>query len=173
MKKWLEPLANAWDGARTHKLRSSLTILGIVIGVAAVIALMSIGRGVQAEILSNIEALGSDLITVSPAMSYERGGVMSSSGTMTLTLEDSKAISEQIPYVTAVAPYSTSNQQLVYGSDNMNAHVIGITPAYGKAYNLETVAGTFISENSYQSGAGVAVIGADVAEELFGGCNVT
>jgi putative ABC transport system permease protein len=84
-------------------------------------------------------------------------------------LWDSTAISEQVPYVTAVAPYSTSNQQLVAGSENVNAQVIGVTPAYQTAYNLETVEGTFISENSYQSGAKVVVIGADVAEELFGG----
>jgi len=169
MKKWLEPLADAWEGARTHKLRSSLTMLGIVIGVAAVIALMSIGRGVQAGILSNIESLGSNLITVSPAMSYERGGVMGAGSVATLTLEDAAAISEQVSHVSAVAPYSSSNQQLVYGSENVNAQVIGVTPEYQAAYNLETAEGAFISEYNYESGAKVAVIGASVAEELFSG----
>ncbi len=66
MKKWFEPFSTAWVGVATHKLRSSLTILGIVIGVAAVIALMSIGRGATADILANIEGMGSDLITISP-----------------------------------------------------------------------------------------------------------
>ncbi|MDD5590921.1 MAG: ABC transporter permease [Dehalococcoidales bacterium] len=169
MKKWLEPLANAWQGARTHKLRSSLTILGIVIGVAAVIALMSIGRGVQAGILSNIESLGSNLITITPAMSYERGGVMGASSVATLTLEDAAAISEQVSRVIAVAPYSSSNQQLVYGSENVNAQIIGVTPEYQAAYNLETAEGAFISEYNYDSGAKVTVIGASVAEELFSG----
>ncbi|MDD4985247.1 MAG: ABC transporter permease [Dehalococcoidales bacterium] len=169
MKKLLEPLANAWQGARTHKLRSSLTILGIVIGVAAVIALMSIGRGVQAGILSNIESLGSNLITVTPAMSYERGGVMGVSSMATLTSEDAAAISEQVSQVSAVAPFSSSNQQLVYGSENVNAQVIGVTPEYQAAYNLETAEGAFISEYNYESGAKVAVIGASVAEELFSG----
>ena len=64
MKKWFEPLASAWVGVVTHKLRSFLTMLGIVIGVAAVIALMSIGRGAEADIISRIESLGSDLIFI-------------------------------------------------------------------------------------------------------------
>ena len=89
MKRWLESLVNAWEGAKAHKLRSSLTILGIVIGVAAVISLMSIGRGTQAQILSNIESLGSNLITISPGMTFQRGGVMGPVGSATtLTFED-------------------------------------------------------------------------------------
>ena len=64
MKKWFEPLSTAWVGVATHKLRSFLTILGIVIGVAAVITLMSIGKGVTAQILSNIQSMGSNLITI-------------------------------------------------------------------------------------------------------------
>ena len=170
MKRWLEPLFTAWEGARTHKLRSSLTILGIVIGVAAVISLMSIGRGTQAQILSNIESLGSNLITVSPGMSFERGGVMGAAGSATtLTQEDAEAIAEQVPYVTVVAPYSSSNQQLIYGSNNINSQVIGVTPAYQEAYNLKTSEGAFISEYNYQNGAKVAVIGTNVEEELFDG----
>ena len=170
MKRWLEPLFTAWEGARTHKLRSSLTILGIVIGVAAVISLMSIGRGTQAQILSNIESLGSNLITVTPGMSFERGGVMRPTGsTSTLTLEDAQAIAKQATYVTAVAPYSSSNQQLIFGSNNMNAQIIGVTPAYQEAYNLDITQGAFISEYNYQNGAKVAVIGANVEEELFNG----
>ena len=169
MKRWLEPLFTAWEGARTHKLRSSLTILGIVIGVAAVISLMSIGRGTQARILSNIESLGSNLITVMPGMSFERGVMGPVGSASTLTLEDAATIAEQVPYVTAVAPYSSSNQQLVFGSNNMNSQVIGVTPEYQAAYNLKTSEGAFISEYNYQSGAKVAVIGANVADELFNG----
>ena len=66
MKKWFEPLVTAWEGVRTHKLRSSLTILGIVIGVAAVISLMAIGKGATADIISRIESIGSDLIIIYP-----------------------------------------------------------------------------------------------------------
>jgi len=172
MKRWLESLVNTWEGVKAHKLRSSLTILGIVIGVASVISLMSIGRGTQAQILSNIESLGSNLITVSPGMSFERGGVMGASGSATtLTQEDAEAIAEQVPYVATVAPYSSSSQQLIYGSNNVNSQVIGVTPAYQEAYNLETAEGAFISEYNYQNGSKVAVIGSNVEEELFEGAS--
>jgi putative ABC transport system permease protein len=171
MKGWLEPLLNAWEGARTHKLRSSLTILGIVIGVAAVISLMSIGRGTQAEILSRIESLGSNLVFVMPGAATE-GGVRGAAGSAaTLTLEDAAAISEQVAGVAAVAPYSSSVLQLVVGSNNMRAQIIGVTPEYQRAYNLKTTEGAFLSDYDYQSGAKVAVIGANVNDTLFNGAN--
>jgi len=169
MKKWLEPLVNAWEGVRTHKLRSSLTILGIVIGVAAVIALLSIGRGVQAQILSQIESMGSDVITVSPGSVTERGIAGAGGSAATLTLEDATAISEQVPYVAAVAPYSTAFQQLIVGGENVNAQVIGVTPEYQDVNNLDTSAGVFISQYDYESGTKVAVLGSNVAATLFSG----
>ena len=169
MKKWLEPLFSAWEGVRTHKLRSSLTILGIVIGVAAVIALMSIGRGVQTQILSQIESMGSDVITVFPGSVTERGIAGAGGSAITLTLEDAEAISEQVPYVAAVAPYSTASQQLIFGGENMNAQVIGVTPEYQDANNLDTSAGVFISQYDYESGTKVAVLGSNVADTLFSG----
>ena len=169
MKRWLEPLFTAWEGARTHKLRSSLTILGIVIGVAAVIALMSIGRGVQSQILSQIESMGSDVITVSPGAVTERGVMGAGGSASTLTLEDAEAISEQVPYVAAVAPYSSTNQQLIVGNENLNAQVIGVTPEYQDANNLYTTAGIFISQYDYERGTKVAVIGSNVADTLFSG----
>jgi len=172
MKKWLDPLANAWEGIRTHKLRSSLTILGIVIGVAAVISLMSIGRGAQAEILSHIESMGSDLVTISPGASIDRGGVKGAAGsTQTLTMEDAEVIAEQTPYIASLAPSYLSNLQLVVGGENMNTSVTGTTPAYIEVTNLEIASGSFFSESDYQRGAKVAIIGSDVAETLFGGTN--
>jgi len=169
MRKFFEPLLLAWEGVRTHKLRSSLTILGIVIGVAAVIALMSIGRGVQAEILSQIESMGSDVITVYPGSITERGIAGAGGSAATLTLEDAEAIAEQVPHVAAVAPYSSTNQQLIVGGENVNAQVIGVTPDYQDANNLDTTAGVFISQYDYESGTKVAVIGSSVAETLFSG----
>ena len=96
MRKWYEPFTTAWIGVITHKLRSSLTILGIVIGVAAVIALMSVGKGAEASILSNIEGLGSNLIFISPGTSVQAGGIKGGAGSAnTLTLEDAEAISQE------------------------------------------------------------------------------
>ncbi len=169
MKKWFEPLSAAWVGVISHKLRSFLTILGIVIGVAAVIALMSIGRGAEAEIVSRFETLGSDLILVRPGARMQ-GGVRSAAGsTATLTLEDAAAIAEQVPYLTSVAPSFSRSLQLVVGGENMNTQVTGITTEYLQALNLKVADGSFISEYDYQRGARVAVLGANVKDTLFEG----
>ncbi|MDH5696774.1 MAG: ABC transporter permease, partial [Dehalococcoidia bacterium] len=129
MKKWLNFFATVWLGLSTHKLRSFLTMLGIIIGVASVIILMSIGKGTTAQILSNIQSMGSDLITISPGASFGAGGVRGAGGsTRTLTMEDAEAIAEQVPYISAVAPSSSSNLQMVVGGENTNAQVTGTTP---------------------------------------------
>ena len=160
MNKWLEPVSSAWVGVVTHKLRSFLTMLGIIIGVGAVIALMSIGRGAESDILSQIEDLGSDLVFVSPVKS-------------TLTQDDAEAIAESISYVGSVSPAFYYSSQLIVGKENINAQVIGVTPSYAEALNVDTSSGSFFSEYDYQRGARVAVIGANIAEELFEGTTAT
>jgi len=165
MKKWFEPLATAWVGVVTHKLRSFLTILGIVIGVAAVITLMSIGRGAEAQIISNIESMGSNLVTIYPG-ARTFGGVKSAADT--LTIEDAEAIAEQVPYISSIAPSYSSNLQLVVGGENMNSQVTGVTPEHMQVNNLELAEGTFFSANDYQRGSKVAVLGSNVKETLFG-----
>jgi len=168
MKKWFEPLSTAWVGVATHKLRSFLTILGIVIGVAAVIALMSIGRGAEASILSNIEGMGSDLITISPG-APTWGGVRGAAGaSRTLTMDDAEAISKQVSNISAVVPVYSTNLQLVVGGENMNTRVTGVPPEYREVQNLEIDYGAFFSEYEYQRGAKVAVLGSNVKETLFG-----
>ncbi|MFC1962122.1 ABC transporter permease [Chloroflexota bacterium] len=167
MKKWLDLSATIWIGLITHKLRSFLTMLGIVIGVAAVISLMSIGRGATAEILSRIGSLGSNLITISPGAS-SFGGIRSAAGsTRTLTQEDADAIAQQVPYLAAVAPTYSSNLQLVVDSENMNAQVTGVPPEYQQIQNLEIAYGAFFSDYEYQRGAKVAVLGSEVKDTLF------
>jgi len=168
MKKWFEPLAAAWVGVVTHKLRSFLTILGIVIGVAAVISLMSIGKGATADILARIEGMGSDLITISPGSSTF-GGVRSAAGSVqTLTQEDAEAIAEQVAYVDLVAPTYSTRLQLVVGGENVNSQVTGVPPEYQKIQNLEIASGAFFSDYEYQRGAKVVVLGSEVKETLFG-----
>ncbi len=166
MKQWFDTLATVWVGLSTHKLRSFLTILGIVIGVAAVISLMSIGKGAQADILSRIETLGSDLITIRPG-ARTSGGVRGAASN-TLTMEDAEAIAEQVPYISAVAPYYSKNLQVVVGNQNMNASVTGATVEYMPVNNLELANGTFFSGFDYQRGAKVIVLGSEVKETLFG-----
>ena len=172
MKTCFELLSSAWVGVATHKLRSLLTILGIVVGVAAVIAVISIGKGTEESIISRFEALGSNLIFVSPGARTGLGGVRGAAGSAnTLTLEDAVAISEQTPYVATAAPYYSTALQLVVGSENMRAQVTGITPAYQQAFNLEIVDGLFISEYDYQRSVKVAVLGANVKDTLFEGAD--
>ena len=167
MKKWIDPFSTAWVGVVSHKLRSFLTILGIVIGVAAVIALMSIGRGASADILSRIEGMGSDLITIAPGASTF-GGVRSSSGSVrTLTQEDAAALQQQVDYIDLVAPVYSTSLQLVVGGENMNSQVTGVLPEYQDIQDLAITSGTFFSDYDYQRGAKVVVLGSEVKETLF------
>ncbi len=169
MKKWFEPFSTALVGVSTHKLRSFLTTLGIVIGVGAVITLMSIGRGAEADILSRIGALGSDLITISPGASIGPGGLRGAfGGVKTLTQEDAEAIAEQVAYIDLVSPTYSTQLQLVVGGENMNAQVTGVLPQYQDIQNLEIASGTFFSDYEYQRGAKVVILGSEVKETLFG-----
>ena len=125
--------STAWVGIASHKLRSSLTILGITIGVAAVIALMSIGKGTQVSIVSGIQNLGTDLLFIQPGAITAQGGVRSGMGTATsLTSQDADAIS-QVAHVKLVAPISGTSSQVVAGGNNMNTRITGITPEYQQA----------------------------------------
>ena len=166
MKKWVNFLSTVWLGLITHKLRSLLTILGVVIGVASVIVLMSIGQGSTQQILANIQSMGANLITIRPGsfMSFGVRGGMS----QTLTIEDAEAISAQVSNISAEAPSYTSNLQLVAGGKNTNAQVTGSTPEYMAVNNLKVASGTFFSEDDYQRGSKVVVLGPNVAEDLFG-----
>ena len=168
MKKWLGPLPTVWLGLSTHKLRSFLTMLGIIIGVASVISLMSIGRGATADILARISSLGANLVTIRPG-AVTSGGVRSAGGSAaSLTMEDAQAIAEQVPYVALVAPYYSRSLQLIVGTKNLNASVYGVTPVYMEINNLQLASGTYFSESEYQGGDAVAVLGANVKTTLFG-----
>ena len=168
MNKWLDSLSAAWSGVITHKLRSSLTMLGIVIGITAVIALMSIGRGVEAEIISQIESLGSNVVFITPGWTTEEEAWAAGGSAQTLTQEDAAAIAEQVPSVSSVAPVLASNLQLMVGGENVGAQVFGVTPEHMQVNNLEIAHGAFFTEYDYQRGARVAVLGSDVKETLFG-----
>jgi putative ABC transport system permease protein len=168
MKKLLNLLSTVWLGVSTHKLRSFLTILGVVIGIASVITLMSVGKGSTATILENIQSMGSNLITIRGGASMFGGVRGAIGGSNTLTLEDSQAIDEQVFNISAVAPSSSSRLQLIVGSENFNAQVTGTTPEYMEINNLKIAAGSFFSEAEYENGTKVAVIGSNVAETLFG-----
>jgi putative ABC transport system permease protein len=167
MKNWLRPFVTVWIGLTTHKLRSFLTMLGIIIGVASVIALMSIGKGSTASILTNIESMGANLVTISPGMSMSFGGIRSAALSSTLTENDVEAIATQISNISTVAPVSSSNLQLVAGTENTQAQVIGTSPDYQTMNNLIIASGSFFTEVQYEHGAKVVVLGSEVATTIF------
>jgi putative ABC transport system permease protein len=152
-----------------NKLRSTLTMLGIIIGVAAVIALMGIGRGAQAAIDSQINSIGTNLLFVTPG-STTQGGVRTAQGSAaTLTYEDALALNDPVnaPDVAAVAPEMDSFGQVVYQGNNVNTRIIGVTPDYQDVRNYAVAEGDFATQANVQAKSAVAVIGANVGSELF------
>ncbi len=153
-----------------NKLRSGLTLLGIVIGVAAVISLMAIGQGVQRSITSNIESLGSNLLFVQPGFTPQ-GGLSGGSGrAATLTLEDAYALVDPVfsPSVAAVAPELRTSGQVEAGRNNTFTQVTGVTPEYANVRNFPVASGRFITQAHLENHSQVAVLGAPVADTLFG-----
>jgi putative ABC transport system permease protein len=168
MKRFFEPITSAWSGIIGHKLRSFLTILGVVIGVSAVIALMSVGKGTTSRILSSVQSLGANIITVNPSFSTS-GGVRGGFGSaQTLTLQDAEAIASDVPNINATAPIQSRSYQAIFGNQNVFARVIGVTTSYADVYTSLVVAdGNFIQDYDYQHSARVAILGATVAGTLF------
>ena len=166
----LDTARSALTSLWASKLRSSLTVLGIVIGVAAVISLMSIGRGAQASITEMIQSLGTNLLFVQPGASSFGGIFFGQGSASTLTLEDAEAIADSsaIPSVSAVAPELSTSGQLVYGRENTFTQVLGVTPEYVGVRNLELSTGGFISDGHVVNRSEVIVLGSFVSETLFG-----
>jgi len=167
----LEGLLSALEGLIANKMRAGLTMLGVVIGVAAVIALLSIGEGVQASITGSITGAGSNLLFVAPG-SFQMGGVKSPSGSAaSMTYADALAIANphNVPDAALVAPEFGMNTQVIFGSANLNSKVSGITPSYLPIFDLEIDRGRFISESDLNSRAAVTVLGNQTARDLFGG----
>jgi len=160
-------LIEALESLNANKMRSILTVLGIVIGVAAVIAMLSIGRGAQATITSQIESMGTNLIYVSPG-STSVSGVQSAAGTAgTLTLDDADVLAE-LDQVVAVASVTNNFVQVVYQGQNTRTRLMGITPGYETVSSLTLADGEFISESDQNARSLVVVLGSGVAEDLFG-----
>lgn len=149
-----------------NKLRAGLTMLGVIIGVAAVIALMSIGRGASAAISNQIQSIGTNLLFVRPGAA-QSGGVRGQEGSAeTLTLEDSAAL-QNIDGVVAVTPEVNSFAQIVYQGINTNARVLGVTETYPEVSNSSPSAGDFITAGNVAGKASVACLGSTVASQLF------
>lgn len=166
-----ETVSTAFDALLSNKLRTSLAILGIVIGIGAVVALIMLGQGATASVTSQISALGSNLLTVQPAATNQ-GGVRGATGSgSTLTLADAQAITKS-PSVTDVAAVSAEvsrNFQITHGRLNTNARVTGALPAYFAIHSDTLAQGSFFTDSDVTGLGKNAVLGATVANDLFGG----
>jgi len=151
-----------------NKLRALLTMLGIIIGVAAVISLMSIGRGAQAAVTERIQGLGTNLLFIRPG-SAQQGGIRGGQGSaQSLSLEDAQTIAEQVPEVTGVAPEIGGFAQLVANGQNWNTRVTGTTEDYPTVRNFNVASGDFFTRQNVDGRARVVVLGSTVAQNLFG-----
>ncbi len=163
----------ALESITAHKLRAILTMLGIIIGVAAVLTTMGIGRGAAANITERIESQGTNLLTISPGASNV-GGLSGGAGSAsTLTTGDAKALQDSSlhPALALVAPEYNANARLVYGDTNTQNQVTGVTPDYAQVRNLEVASGRFLTPTDNQERAHVVVLGSELAADLFGGEN--
>ncbi len=164
-----ESMRVAFRALGSNKLRAGLTMLGIIIGVAAVIALLAIGNGASEEITRQVQGIGSNLIVVMPGQLRE-GGVTRAGSAVTLTQQDADAIakSADCPDVKGVAPIFNGSAQVVYKSNNTNSSITGTTPDYEAIGNAHVQRGRFIASRDVDTSARVAVLGPRVAKTLFG-----
>ena len=167
-----ESVLIAFEGLKANKLRSILTMLGIIIGVGAVIAMVAIGLGVQQKVENSIAGLGSNLLIVVPGATSPSGGVRLAAGSnITLTYRDAQAITREIDNVNAVAPTVSRQFQLVYGNQNWQTSVQGSTPEFLDVRNFNIASGAFFSSSDLDSRTRVAVVGQTVVNYLFGDVN--
>jgi len=168
--KTLDILEETYSALFANKIRTGLTVLGIVIGISSVIAMLSIGQGAQSSIESSIQAIGSNMIIISPGA--QRGpGMMVSGGrgsAKSLKLSDAEAIANEVSSVKAVAPEVSGRYQVTAKGKNTNTQVVGTVFDYTTVRNLEISDGSFITDQNTKSASKVAVIGPTVRDDLFG-----
>ncbi len=168
---WSETLRTGVEAVRSHRLRSALTILGILIGIAAVILTVGLGEGAQQQVTSEISALGTNLLTVTPGSSTSTAGIRGGLGSAsTLTLRDATALASPsvAPDVKAVAPVAQSSEVLTAGNTNWTTVVVGSTPAWLSVRGRQLAAGRFFDNQELSSDAAVTVLAPTTASELFG-----
>src|SRR3989344_4785868 len=166
--KFQDTLQETYAALSANKARSGLTILGIVIGIASVIAMVSIGQGASGQIQSSIQGLGSNLLTVSPGVAQQGGGFVSAGrgSAQTLKNEDVDVLKE-ISGVAYVSPERQGRYQIVAAGNNTNSTVIGVSPDYAMVRNVSVADGSFITEANLRSVGRIAVLGPTVASDLF------
>lgn len=163
-----ELLGIAWQGILSNKLRSGLTVLGIVIGIASVITLLGIGQGAKVEAEKQVQALGVNLIYVRPGAANLSSVSQGQGSSATLTYDDAQAIKDNCPAVEDVAAQYNSGFQVQYGEQNTSTSVVATEPSYTEIRNFYPAKGRFFSLNDMKESSRVCVIGDTVATNLFG-----
>jgi len=168
MKIFLSSARIAIGALRVNKLRSALTMLGIIIGVAAVIAMISIGTGATERIEEQIASIGSNVIIVLPGSITASGIRLGSGNAVTLTTDDARAIRTECSAVEETAAAVRGGAQVVYGNNNWATTIQGTTPEYLDIRDLHLVSGNVFSEQDVDSATKVALLGKTVVDNLFG-----
>lgn len=165
-----ETLISALESLMRNKMRTALATLGVIIGIGAVIALVSLGQGSQKMVQNQIQSLGSNLLTIIPGAPSNGGIRQAAGGNTTLTYDDAKSIllSTQVTTVANVSPEISRRAQVVAGRKNTNTQVVGATPAYERVHKVGLTSGSFFSNQQLDSMAKVAILGSTVVTDLFG-----
>jgi putative ABC transport system permease protein len=167
----LETFRTAAEAVVTRRLRSSLTVLGIMIGIAAVVLTVGLGEGAQQQVSSEITALGSNLLTISPGSTTSSSGIRGGFGSAdSLTVGDATALASKTvaPDIGAVAPTTSESESLVAGTTNWTTTVVGTQPSWLTVRGRSITEGRFIAGHDVSTRADVVVLGSTTAEELFG-----
>ncbi len=164
---WLEVTWMAFDSLLANKVRSALTMLGVIIGVASVVALIALGSGAADSITGQITSIGTNLLMVMPGSPSNRGPGSTASA-QTLTLDDAKAIESLNLPVNGIAPQFSANAQIVASAADKSASVSGTVAAYKPLQNLTVTNGRFLNDDDVKSASAVVVLGSTLANDLFG-----
>ena len=160
-------LSEAWHAMSANRLRTFLTMLGMVIGVGAVILMMAIGEGAQQSIKRSIDSMGSNLFVILSGSSSASGSRSGSGNSSALNINDANAIGD-LEDIAAIAPISTGNAQIIFSGNNWNTSIIGTSPTYFSIRGWNVDSGELFSDADIRSANRVALIGKTVAENLFG-----
>jgi putative ABC transport system permease protein len=171
IKKIIPATRIALRALRINKMRSALTMLGIIIGVAAVIAMVAVGSGATQRIQEQIASIGSNLIIVIPGSLTSSGIRMGTGNAVTLTEDDAKAIARECPAVQAVAPAVRGGAQVVFGNNNWGTAILGTTPDYLSIRDLQIDSGAAFTQQDIDSASKVALLGKTVIDNLFNGAD--
>ncbi|MHC4198262.1 MAG: ABC transporter permease [Planctomycetota bacterium] len=167
MRLLLEILRTALGTIRQNKMRSGLTMLGVTIGVGSVIIMVSIGMGARAQVKERIEGLGTNMLFVFAGTTTSGGARSGSGSSFTLTVDDAKAIARECPDVAMTSYGKRETNQVIFGNQNWNTVIAGVTPEYPLIRNWPMEEGTFFDQRDMERAATVCVLGAKVAENLF------